>query len=137
VDDRDLLPHFFASAAANVLHAEFGEEANEVAISLVGGYGYSSLPGPSKEQDLTTGLDVHFVFWILEPWISPRIHWRNTTLALDSQWQHGPAVTVGTSIGLNFAALVLAGEYVRLAESDGGLPAANSFVVSLGIQLGW
>ncbi|MCZ6915838.1 MAG: hypothetical protein O7I93_03590 [Gemmatimonadetes bacterium] len=141
VSDQDWRPQYFLSAALNLVQGSDALGDYEYGISILSGYGTSTLPGASSEQNLPLGLDLLSHFnrggWYFEISALPRWSWRRTNLGLGGVWQNGPGVTgtvtAGTTGGI---ALIVAVDKMWLRATSGtiALPETNPFAWSAGLR---
>lgn len=130
-----------ALAGVNLFHTFVGAEGHEAGISVLGGYGISTLPG-GRERNLLLGIDlsaaIAFGGWFLEPALIPRWSWRHTSFPAGDDWQQGPAIGGAVTAGFPFGLRPqLAGERVFLGAGDAsppGLPETRTFAWSLAVR---
>jgi hypothetical protein len=131
---RDVTPlsrsteyQFAVLGGLNLLHAYLGADGHEAGVSVLGGYGTSTL-SVGYERNVLAGVDASAAIamggWFLEPAVIPRWSWRRTKTGTGSDWQQGPAVGAALTAGFPFGLrLQLAGERVFLNAGDASPPA--------------
>lgn len=130
-----------ALIGVNLFQRYLGADEHEVGASLVGGYGYSALPG-GREHNLVAGLDLTTVIgmggWFIEPALVARWSWRQTRIPAGGDWQHGPGVAGAVTLGFPFGLrLEVAGERIFLGAGDAGspgLPETNTYAWAFAVR---
>ena len=130
-----------ALIGVNLIQEYLASGENEVGASVLGGYGYGTLPD-GGENNLVVGLDFTTVIgmggWFIEQAFVPRWSFRHTRVASGGDWQHGPAISGATTLGFPFGLrLAITAERVFLGAGDAsppGLPQTRPYAWSVAVR---